>query len=213
MISALMKRKPPTEETQVNFISWEYFFHFGSIGVTVCQKFLCTLLNIKKGRFASIQKKLLNNKSLQDNRGTRNNRIVRLTDELKKMINEHCLLIPHSESHYSRECTKLLYFDHSDLTMCKLYDLFIEYHTVKTGDSNPPLKKSTYFKYFNHNLNSVRVQVCTIYLFSIVNRWWTQGGKTKKTPVLKRNIIYLLLLLHVEKSYNYGVFTVKQKYK
>ena len=150
LLAGLIKRKPMSDiENKV--VLWEYFFRFDTIDISVCQMFLRTLLNIKKGRFASIQHKMKNNESLKDNRGM-HGKII-LTEELKKLIHEHCLSIPHSDSHYRRESASLKYFEHPDLTLHKLYTLFCEYYTAKTGDSKPPLNKSTYDKYFNHNLN------------------------------------------------------------
>ena len=48
MLSGLMKMEPPsrTEDTQWNLILWEYFSHFVSNNITVCQQFLCNLLKI-----------------------------------------------------------------------------------------------------------------------------------------------------------------------
>ena len=37
--------------------------------------------------------------------------------------------------------------------MCRLYELFLEYYTQKTGVPNPPLNESTYSKYFQCHLN------------------------------------------------------------
>lgn len=166
MLAGLIKRKIHNshESAQNNITLWEYSFHSVTHHIVVCQKFLLTLLSVGKGRFTGIQKKLLNNESLQDNRGLHSKRTVRLTEELKQLIQEHCLQIPHSPSHYNSKNTQLFYFDHSDLTLTKLYQLFIEYYTLKTGNSESPLSESTYSKYFNHNLNFTfskpRTDVC-----------------------------------------------------
>ena len=162
-LAGLLTRKPMSKiENQV--VLWEYFFRFDTINVSVCQAFLCAVLNIKKGRISTIQQKLKNNEPLIDKRGMK--RKIVLTEELKKMIEEHCLSIPHSDSHYRREKSSLKYFDHPDLTLNKLYELFCEYYTAKTGDSNRPLEMSTYTKYFNNNLNfsfsNPRTDVCNL---------------------------------------------------
>jgi len=50
------------------------------------------------------------------------------------------------------------------LSLTTLYKLFLEYHTKKTGNENPPTSESTYSKYFNHNLDFTfskpRTDVC-----------------------------------------------------
>lgn len=69
--------KKPFDSNRGTVVLWDYSFIFTSeetLHVPVCQKFLCNLINIKKGRFTTIQKKLLNNESLEDHRGTHNNR-------------------------------------------------------------------------------------------------------------------------------------------
>jgi len=138
---------------------WEYTFHSILRRVTVCQKFLCLILGITKHRFATIQKKRINNESMKDVRG-RNIHTIRLS-EVKQIICEHCHSISHSESHYSREKSKLNYFDHRDLSLTTLYKLFLEYHRKKTGNENSLISESTYSKYFNHILDFTFSKPCT----------------------------------------------------
>lgn len=89
-----------------------------------------------------------------------------MTDEFKKMIYDHYLSIPHSNSHYSLQKTNLLYFENSNLNVKELYKLFIEYYTDKSGDKNPPITESTYHNHFNHNINfsfqKPKTDVCNI---------------------------------------------------
>lgn len=160
LLSGLMTLKPRVvssdedddDDDQQRSVKWEYSFHSLTKHFSVCQKLLCNLLDIRRSRFASIQKKMLNNESLQDNRGKHQNHVIRLSDELKEIIAEHCSSIPHSKSHYFKGKSGLLCFNDPELSIGKLYLLFIKYYTAKTGDSNPPIKESTYAKYFNHNL-------------------------------------------------------------
>lgn len=56
--------------------------------------------------------------------------MIRLTDNVKQSIREHCL-IPHSQSHYDLEDSRLLYFENPELTLSQLYLLFVEYYTKK----------------------------------------------------------------------------------
>ena len=111
-------------------------------------------------------KKRLKYESLRDNRGRRSSECsVRMTDEIKKVIQEHCSSIPHSESHYKRADSSVTYFDNSDLTLTKLYSLFEEYYTEKTGNLNIRLSELTYSKYFNHNLNFAFSKFCNLFIF------------------------------------------------
>ena len=157
-------REGPVNSTDKPVVLWKYTFHCQTNNVDVCQKFLCNLLNIGKSRFETIRNKLLNNITLNDNRGKHENQVVKLTDELKKLIQQHCESIPHSESHYDREDTTLQYFDHPDLTLTKIYKMFLEYYSAATGDLNAPFDESTYSKYFNHyvpfSFSRPRIDVC-----------------------------------------------------
>ena len=105
MLSGLMQLKvsggPENVKNKV-ITYWDYFIQTLKVRDQVCQGFLCNLLKIGKGRFASIQSKLRNNQTMEDERGKHENRTIRLTCELKGMIIDHCLSIPHSESHYRR---------------------------------------------------------------------------------------------------------------
>lgn len=163
ILSMLMTRNVQKENSERTLTRWNYMFHCNSENVMVCQKFLLNLLHLKIGRFTTIQKKLLNNESLEDNRGKHDSH-QGLSNDLKQMIHDHCKLIPHSNSHYGSEKSNLLYFDNSELNISEMYKLFIAYYTAETGDIKPPITLSTYSKYFNHNLNfsfsKPRTDVC-----------------------------------------------------
>lgn len=153
-LSGLMKKKSsttPNEERNVTL--WEYSFSNLTSNFSVCRKFLCNIFQIDKSRFGVIQKKLANNETLNDQRGKHDNHTVKLTDDIKILIERHCESIPNSESHYRREHSNLKYFDNSDLNLEKLYMLFLDYYYAETGDEDPPITKTTYFTYFNHHVN------------------------------------------------------------
>ncbi|KAJ8674915.1 hypothetical protein QAD02_010701 [Eretmocerus hayati] len=132
-------------------IWWDYIFSFGTFHIGVCQKFLCNLLQIKQGRLATVQHKLKNNIPLKDFRGNHDGRKVKLSDELKLLIQEHCESMDHSTSHYTSSSLK--YFDDPELNLKKLYESFLEHHEKVTNRSEIPIDLSTYSKHFNHNLN------------------------------------------------------------
>lgn len=166
ILSSLMTLKNPNvlEDAQIKIVKWSYSFRLPSHDVSVCQKFLLQLLSISRERLVTVQNKIKNNESFDDNRGTHTNHVIRLTPEIKKIIHDHCLSVPHTESHYTREKSQLFYFEHPDLNLPTLYKLFLEYHTSVTGNTNPPIGESCYTKYFNHNLNFTfskpRTDVC-----------------------------------------------------
>ena len=111
------------------------------------------VFNITEDRIKTVQKKIANQKPLADERGNHDNHFTKLTNDIKNLIQLHCESLPHSESHYSRENTKLNYFHDSSLTLTRLYDLFIEYYTAVTENSEIPIGESAYSKHFNHNVN------------------------------------------------------------
>ena len=63
-------------------------------------------LNLSQKRLRIVQGKMLNGESLVDGRGTHENRKVKLTDQVKQLIQEHCLTMAHQKSHYTRESTE-----------------------------------------------------------------------------------------------------------
>ena len=79
---------------------WEYTFPTGTDHVAVCKIFLCNVLGVNKSRIENVQQKVIQNQSLADNRGNNQNHSVRLRDDIKKLIQQHCQSLPHSVSHF-----------------------------------------------------------------------------------------------------------------
>lgn len=65
--------------------------------------------------------------------GGRRESHVQLTEDLKRMIIEHCESIPHRSSHYKRKSSNLKYFENPSLNLTQLYKLFGEYYSEKIG--------------------------------------------------------------------------------
>lgn len=166
LLSTMIRKEDSTNDNNGKPTKWLYHFFFDGNVIHVCKTFLCKVFNVGKARIETVQKKLSTNTTLDDNRGKHDNHIQKLTDEVKTVIQSHCESLPHSESHYSRENSKLNYFDSSDLTLVKLYELFIDYYASVTGKSEIPLDFSTYSKYFNHSVNfsfkMPRTDICNI---------------------------------------------------
>lgn len=144
---------PLENRTKKNFENWQYFFPLAAENRLVCKQFFLKVFNISKNRISSIQKKIINGLSVSDGRGKHGKQIIKLTDDIKALIHQHCELIPHSQSHYSAEKSKLHYFDDPELNLNILYELFLDYYTSVTGDYSSPISISSYSKYFNHNVN------------------------------------------------------------
>ena len=81
---------------------WTYLFSSDEENVPVCKKFFCGFLSLGKKRVETVQKKILNKMPLTNLAGGRRENRVKLSEDLKKMIGEHCELIPHRTSHYKR---------------------------------------------------------------------------------------------------------------
>lgn len=78
----------------------------------------------------------------------------------------HCQSLPHSESHYSREDAKLMYFNDSSITLTSLYKMFLDYHAAVTHTTMIPIGESAYSKYFTRHVNFTfslpRSDVCNL---------------------------------------------------
>ena len=89
-------------------------------------------LNLSQKKLRIVQGKMLNGESLVDGRGMHENRKVKLTDQVKQLIQEHCLTKAHQKSHYLRESTKLNYFTKTELNLAKLFSEFCDYYISTT---------------------------------------------------------------------------------
>lgn len=97
-----------------------------------------------------------------ENRGIQPNP-KRISNDIWKMIKDHWASIPHKKSHYNYNKTNRKYFDHPDLNVKILYNLFKEYYKEKTGH-DVSLKYNTYHKFFRNSseylFRSPKTDVC-----------------------------------------------------
>ena len=130
----------------------------------------------------TVQIKILNNETLSDRRGENIIHNLKLTDDVKELIISHCDSIPHRQSHYSHEYTSLKYFENLTLNLPIIYELFTEYYKAVTGILEPPIKDSTYAKFFNHfsgfTFTMPRTDVCN-------------ACKKKKEVLMEKNALCL----------------------
>ncbi|KAJ8674060.1 hypothetical protein QAD02_005322 [Eretmocerus hayati] len=146
-LSGSMQRK----STNSTAVQWSYSIRSGGFNIPVCQKFLCSLLQIKRGRLTTIQNKMLKDQSLKDCRGKHDNHKLKMTETMKNMIKLHCESIDHTGSHYTD--SSLQYFVDSELNLVKLYQSFCEYYRQETQTSQVPVSLPVYSNYFNYQLN------------------------------------------------------------
>ena len=73
---------------------------------------------------------------------------LKLTEEIKLFIHEHCISLLHGQSHYSLEHTSLKYFQDSSLCLNTLYAKFCRFSEEIKGLNAPPIGLSTCSKYF-----------------------------------------------------------------
>lgn len=137
---------------RLRLLKWKYYFSTNTENGLICKDFLLKVLSLGKGRLATVQKKMLADEDFNDLRGGQVNQTLKLTDEVKKLINLHCQSMPHQKSHYCRESTSLNYILDPEISMTKMHSEFLKYYTQKTGKTLI-LDESTYRKYFNYHVN------------------------------------------------------------
>lgn len=95
----------------------------------VCKAGLMHIFQVKSTRLRNIQKKMENGDMLpKDMRGLHDNRPHRISEEVKALIRQHIQRFRTYESHYERkEGDPLRKYLAPDLSIGKMYDLFIEY--------------------------------------------------------------------------------------
>ena len=142
MLENMIERNNSTKEYKR--LPWNYYCRHNGTTIMVCQKFICNVFGIGAKRIKTVQKKIKSGETMEDKRGRHMNQKVKLTDDLKTLIQVHCKSIPHSESHYSRENSKLNYFYDISLTLSELYLLFLDFYTAVTRNESIPIDKTTY---------------------------------------------------------------------
>lgn len=145
---------------------WNFFCRDSGVSIDVCKVFLCKLFKVSDSRIKTVQEKITKGYSFADGRGHHGNQVVKLTEDVKALILAHCQSLPHHESHYSLEKTKLNYFNDSSITAQSLYISFLDFYAAITGELSIPIDYTTYFNYFNKHVNfsfgNPRTDVCNL---------------------------------------------------
>ena len=206
IISKMMDRKNPTQVSKRT--QWSFHCCYKGVNVDVCNKFICNVFCIGKRRVDTIQKKIITNTETVDGlRGKHGNHVIKLTEDVKILIQEHCNSILHFELHYSREDTKLNYFNDKSLTLHVLYISFSDFYASVTGSTSLSLDESTYSKYFNHCINfSFNLPRTDVYDLCYANESNENGKdeyKKRKLQIeeykkLKKLMLSTITVLHCE---------------
>lgn len=118
------------------------------MNVEVCKSFLCKSLNLGENRLRTIQTKILEQRSLKDERGNHVG-ALKLTNEMTELIDTHCYNQRHRKAHYDN--SSLYYFENPELDLITLYYSFTEFYESEKN-CECPISESSYTKYFNHHL-------------------------------------------------------------
>ena len=89
LLSTLMKCNDPKEVNAhkiSRLVIWTFLFSTDESVIVVCKKFLMGCLNLSQTKLRTVQGKMLNGESLVDGRGMHENRKVKLTDQVKQLI-------------------------------------------------------------------------------------------------------------------------------
>lgn len=151
LVPCTPKRRVVNSTFNERISSWKYKISVGCTTFDVCKNFFISLLQISPKRVRIIQQKLnAGQLTIKDMRGKHSNRPHKIKNMVWKMVDEHWASIPSSQSHYSLNKTKKLYYDNPDLNVKKLFELFKEYFKEKTGE-DLQMKYETYHRYFRTN--------------------------------------------------------------
>lgn len=125
--------KRRNSETIHNLNSWEYSMLISQCSkIKVCKNFLLKTLQLSVQRLRVLQKKLLNNESLEDMRGHTGNKVNQISESVLNEIKVFIDMIPKNDNHYNRfNRIEKQYFNNPSLTLKKLHELFIEYYEKK----------------------------------------------------------------------------------
>lgn len=167
--------------------SVQYEVRLGINVISVCKKAFCSIFGVGKTAVDRIVKKLQNNiPSPSDNRGKHHNRPNKLPADIHFQINTHINSFPKRQSHYIRLDNSNTRYLSPDLSVAKLYRLFLQkyepdFWTVYSEDREtvtmkPRVKYPYFAKYFASNFNisfayprSDTYQTCDQLLKSIQN--------------------------------------------
>lgn len=143
---------------------WKYSVLVENIEIKVCKQFLTKLYDVGLKRVRCIQNKIIDgNVAMTDDRGKHLIRPHRLDDDIVPYFYQHLESIPNKISHYSS--TQRRYFEHPDLSITKLFKLFVDYYYENTTKTLK-MKFTSYFKMFRIrspiSLSEPQTDICNV---------------------------------------------------
>jgi len=148
--------------------SVQYEVKLGTDVILICKKAFCSIFGVGKTAVDRIVKKLQNNiPSPTDNRGKHQNRPNKLPADIHFQINTHINSYPKRQSHYSRLNNSNTRYLSPDLSVAKLYRLFLQkyepdfwaLYNAELSEGReiitmkPTVKYPYFAKYFASNFN------------------------------------------------------------
>ena len=153
------KQKRPRSTTgsgRVRSNSFFYHVHLSSGDqVKVCKQAFYQIHGIGKRRVECLCEKLVSGVLFSgDDRGKHKNRPHATSEELKAQVREHITSFPSQESHYSRHDNKKRRYLPENLSIARMYRLYLEKYEPKLDESEKPqVKEWLYRKIFNEEFN------------------------------------------------------------
>ncbi|KAL5239619.1 hypothetical protein ACI65C_007029 [Semiaphis heraclei] len=123
-VNKIVRRRPKTGDGPTRSCSCKFKIRINIREVNVCKKAFCSLLGIGKSRVDSPV----------DLRGKHMNRPKKIPEYLIFKIHSHIASFPKRSSHYSRSDNSNTQYLSSDLTISKMYKLFLQLHNKDTYD-------------------------------------------------------------------------------
>ena len=139
---------------------------------------------------------------------------LKLTEEIKLLIHEHCNSLPRNQSHYSLEHTSLKYFQDSSLCLNNLYAKFCRFSEERKGINVSLIGFSTYSKYFNYFVNFTfdppRADVCND-CFEYQKKGELDSSAAQSQNKLFKTTITSLQKCYLKRKMFYAAFSISGK--
>ena len=126
--------------------------------VQICKKTFCNLHAVSKCRVENLAEKLVCGilvASDSDQRSKHSSRPHAISEQLKKQIRQHIEFFPCRKSHYSQTDNRKRRYLSENLSISRMYLLYLEKHEPQVKDSGdkPQVKEWLYRKIFNEEYN------------------------------------------------------------
>lgn len=161
-VNNIVRRRPITNEKPNRSFACVYKVRIdGTNEIIVCKNAFCSLFGVGKAVVERLSSNIKqNNPSPKDLRGKHANRPSKISDQILFQIKTHIQSFPRLISHYSRHDNNEKRFLSPELSISKMYKLYLEKHEqdilekLKNGEKVKPIVKYEFFSdYFNKKFN------------------------------------------------------------